>query len=75
MKLNIKSNYFIQINLLVSRGWWQVSESLFSENFSANRNQRKDFERKIFWRKAQAAKFESEGEGVGTLSFAVVYFR
>jgi len=28
-------------------GRWQVSESLFSENFSANRNQRK----------AQAAKF------------------
>jgi hypothetical protein len=36
---------------------------LFSENFSANRNQRKktnkrkDFERKNFWQKAQAAKF------------------
>ncbi len=45
------------------KGRWQVSESLFRENFPANRNQRKkknkrkDFERKIFWRKAQAAKF------------------
>jgi hypothetical protein len=58
MKLDIKSNYFIQINLLVSRGRWQVSESLFSENFSAKEiNKRKDFEQKIFLRKAQAAKF------------------
>ncbi len=51
------------------KGRWQVSESLFSEHFPANRNQRKKKNK----RKAQAAKFE--GEGVGTLSFAVVYFR